>query len=157
MTDTQHYDAAIIGTGQAGKPLASALAGAGYKTAIIEREHVGGGCVNVGCTPTKTMVASARTAYVASRASDYGVENGSANVDMEVVRQRKRNIVDLFRSGVEKSLEETEGVDLIMGEASFVEPKTLQVSLEDGSSLRLTAGRIFINTGTSKATHQKRA
>lgn len=147
MTETQHYDAIIIGTGQAGKPLASALAEAGHKTAIIEREHVGGGCVNVGCTPTKTMVASARTAYVARRASDYGVENGSTDVDMETVRQRKRDIVELFRSGVEKSLEETEGVDLIMGEASFVEPKTIQVNLEDGGDLKLTTDRIFINTG----------
>lgn len=147
MTETQHYDAIIIGTGQAGKPLASALAEAGHKTAIIEREHVGGGCVNVGCTPTKTMVASARTAYVARRASDYGVENGSTDVDMETVRQRKRDIVELFRSGVEKSLEETDGVDLIMGEASFVEPKTIQVNLEDGGDLKLTTDRIFINTG----------
>lgn len=82
MTEPRHYDAAIIGTGQGGKPLATALAGAGYRTAIIERGDVGGSCVNEGCTPTKTMVASARAAYLSRRAFDYGVETGPVSVDM---------------------------------------------------------------------------
>jgi pyruvate/2-oxoglutarate dehydrogenase complex dihydrolipoamide dehydrogenase (E3) component len=148
MTETRHYDAAIIGTGQGGKPLATALAGAGYRTAIVERGDVGGSCVNEGCTPTKTMVASARAAYLARRASDYGVETGPVSVDMEVVRQRKRDIVDQFRGGGEKRLRSTDNLDLIMGEARFAGPRELEVDLNGDGSLRLTADRIFINTGT---------
>lgn len=148
MTEARHYDAAIIGTGQGGKPLATALAGAGYRTAIIERGDVGGSCVNEGCTPTKTMVASARTAYLVRRASDYGVETGPINVDMAKVRQRKRDIVESFRGGGEKRLQSTENLDLLMGEASFAGPKELEVNLNGKGSLRVSADRIFINTGT---------
>src|SRR5579871_4898648 len=93
------YDAIIIGSGQAGGPLARTLANAGWHTALIEREHIGGTCVNEGCTPTKTMVASARVAYLARRAADYGVNVGPVMVDMQVVRQRKRAIVKSFRGG----------------------------------------------------------
>ena len=81
MTGTQRYDAIVIGSGQAGTPLAKAMAGAGRKTALIEREHVGGTCINEGCTPTKTMVASARAAYLARRGGDYGVRTGAVGVD----------------------------------------------------------------------------
>src|ERR671922_3030170 len=95
----ERYDAIIIGSGQAGTPLASTLAGAGWKTALVEREHVGGTCVNEGCTPTKTMVASGRVAYLARRAADYGVRTGPVSVDMAAVRQRKREMVDSFRNG----------------------------------------------------------
>src|SRR5437870_13109071 len=98
------YDAVIIGTGQSGKPLSLALAQAGWKTAIIEREHVGGTCINEGCTPTKTMVASGRVAYLARRGADYGVQTGPISIDMKVVRQRKRDIVDSFRGGSERRL-----------------------------------------------------
>src|ERR1700716_2243723 len=99
-----HYDAIVIGAGQAGGPLSTALARAGYRTALIEREHVGGTCINEGCTPTKTMVASARVAYLARRATDYGVRTGPIEIDMVRVRQRKRDIVDKFRSGSEKHI-----------------------------------------------------
>jgi len=83
------YDAIVIGSGQGGTPLSIALAKAGMKTAIVERNYVGGTCVNVGCTPTKTMVASARVAYLASRSADYGVDSGPVTVDMSAVRSRK--------------------------------------------------------------------
>ena len=85
------YDAIVIGAGQAGGPLSTALARAGRTTALIEREHVGGTCINEGCTPTKTMVASGRVAYLARRAADYGVQIGPVTVDMAKVRQRKRD------------------------------------------------------------------
>src|SRR5690242_10108584 len=98
MTPTTSYDAIVIGAGQAGGPLSVALAQAGWKTAIIERIHVGGTCVNEGCTPTKTMVASARVAYLARRGAEYGVQIGPVTVDMTKVRQRKRDIVEIFRS-----------------------------------------------------------
>ena len=102
---TERFDAIIIGSGQAGKPLALALAQAGWKTAIIERQHVGGTCINVGCTPTKTMVASGRIAYLARRAADYGVRTAAVSVDMARVRQRKQAIVESFRAGSQERLE----------------------------------------------------
>src|SRR5947199_2011054 len=126
---TTHYDAIVIGSGQAGGPLSTALARAGWKVAIIEREHVGGTCINEGCTPTKTMVASGRVAYLARRAADYGVHTGPISIDMLKVRQRKRDIVESFRSGSQRRIESTEGVDLLMGEASFTGAKTLEVRL----------------------------
>ncbi len=146
MTTIQ-YDAIVIGAGQAGGPLSTALARAGWKVAIIEREHVGGTCINEGCTPTKTMVASARVAYLARRAADYGVHTGPISVDMTVVRKRKRDIVESFRSGSQRRIESTPGVDLLMGESYFVEPKVVEVRLNTGETRRLSAGMIFINAG----------
>jgi pyruvate/2-oxoglutarate dehydrogenase complex dihydrolipoamide dehydrogenase (E3) component len=146
-TATTHYDAIVIGAGQSGGPLSTALARAGWKTALIEREHVGGTCVNEGCTPTKTMVASARVAYLARRGADYGVHNGPVTVEMTRVRQRKRDIVDSFRNGSQRRIESTEGVDLLMGEASFTGPKVLEVRLNNGEIRQLTANAIFLNTG----------
>jgi pyruvate/2-oxoglutarate dehydrogenase complex dihydrolipoamide dehydrogenase (E3) component len=148
MATTEQYDAIIVGAGQAGGPLSSALANAGWKTALIEREHVGGTCVNEGCTPTKTMVASARVAHLTRRAADYGVQAGPVTVDLRTVRQRKRDIVDSFRSGSERRIEGTEGLDLVRGEARFTGPKVLEVKLDDGGVRHLTADKIFINTGT---------
>jgi pyruvate/2-oxoglutarate dehydrogenase complex dihydrolipoamide dehydrogenase (E3) component len=147
----QHYDAVVIGAGQAGVPLSQALARAGRRTALIEREHVGGTCINKGCTPTKTMVASAKVAYFDRRSADYGVSNGQVSVDMVAVRQRKRDMVRSFRSGSERRLHDA-GVDLIMGEARFSGPKELEARLNDGGqTLRLTAENIFIDTGARPA------
>ena len=152
MTETQHYNAVVIGAGQGGMPLARALAQAGRKTALVEREHVGGTCINEGCTPTKTMVASAKVAYFDRRSADYGVQNGPVSVDMHKVRQRKRDIVKSFRSGNERRIEETEGLDLLMGEASFSGPKELGIRLNgNGEMFQLTADNIFINVGARPA------
>jgi pyruvate/2-oxoglutarate dehydrogenase complex dihydrolipoamide dehydrogenase (E3) component len=146
--DTIEYDAIVIGSGQGGGPLSSALARAGWKTAIIEREHVGGTCVNEGCTPTKTMVASARVAYLVKREADYGVEQSCPEtVDMKVVRKRKRDIVNSFRNGSQSQIESTEGLDLLMGEARFTGSKTLEVRMNDGGMRSLHANTIFINAG----------
>jgi len=143
----EKFDALIIGSGQAGKPLALDLGKAGLKTAIIEKEHVGGTCVNVGCTPTKTMVASGRVAYLARRGADYGVQAGPIKVDMTKVRQRKRAIVESFRNGGQSRLENTTNVTLIFGEAGFTGTKTVEVKLNSGGVRQLTADKIFINTG----------
>jgi len=148
MPTPQQYDAIIIGSGQAGTPLSTALAGAGVRTALVERKHVGGTCVNEGCTPTKTMVASGRVAYLARRAADYGVHTGPISIDLEKVRQRKREIVDSFRDGSQNKIEKTPNLELIFGEASFSGPKTVNVRLQDGSERTLSAERIFINAGT---------
>src|SRR3954463_14875103 len=118
----ESFDALVIGAGQAGGPLAGALARAGRRVAIVERAHVGGTCINEGCTPTKTMVASARVAYLARRGGDYGVRTGDISVDLTRVRQRKRDIVTSFRGGSERRIVETPGVELIMGEACFTGP-----------------------------------
>ena len=149
MPQVKHYKAVIIGAGQAGNPLSTTLANAGWKTALIEKRHVGGTCVNYGCTPTKTMVASARVAYLARRGGEYGVLTGPISVDMKKVRQRKRDIVESFRGGSTRRIQGTENVDLISGEASFTGPKALRVTVnEGGSTLELTADYIFINAGT---------
>lgn len=147
MAQTDSYDAIVIGAGQGGGPLAGTLADAGWSTALIERKHVGGTCVNEGCTPTKTMIASARIAHLARRAEDYGVEVGNVSVDMATVRERKRDIVKSFRAGSRKSVEETEGLDLIEGDAHFVNAETLDVAMNGGGSRTLTGDRIVINTG----------
>ncbi len=151
MAANTHYDAIVIGAGQAGGPLSTALANAGWKTALIERVHVGGTCINEGCTPTKTMVASARVAYLARRGAGYGVHTGPVTIDMVKVRQRKRDIVDSFRGGSERRIERTAGLDLLMGEASFTGPKTLEVLLNTGETRQLTASTIFINAGDRPA------
>src|SRR6185369_8277528 len=148
MSTTEQFDAIIIGSGQAGTPLSTALAEAGIRTALIERVHVGGTCVNEGCTPTKTMVASGRVAYLARRAADYGVLTGPISVDMKKVRERKRNIVDSFRNGSQGRIEKTKNVELIFGEARFTAPKTVEVRLKDGSTRTFSAKYVFINAGT---------
>ena len=141
------FDAIVIGSGQGGGPLAGQLAGAGWKTAIVEREHIGGTCVNVGCTPTKTMVASARITYLARRASDYGVRTGAVTVDQSTVRQRKREIVESWSNESRKGLERWDKLEIIMGEASFVGSTEIRVDLGGGSTRSLTSEKIFINTG----------
>jgi pyruvate/2-oxoglutarate dehydrogenase complex dihydrolipoamide dehydrogenase (E3) component len=143
----EKYDAIIIGAGQAGKPLAIDLGNAGWKTAIIEKEHVGGTCVNVGCTPTKTMVASGRVAYLTRRGAEYGVQSDSVKVNMAKVRQRKSAIVESFRNGGQSRLENTQNVTLLFGEASFTSSKMIEVKLNSGGTRQLTADKIFINTG----------
>ncbi len=147
MTAPQRYDAVVLGAGQGGVPLATALARAGRKTALVEREHVGGTCINEGCTPTKTMVASARIAYLARRARDYGVSTGPVTVEMPRVRERKRKIVTEWRTSMQRRLEQTPGLDLLLGEATFSAPKLVEVRLNAGGTLLLSAETIFINTG----------
>lgn len=149
MADTlERYDAIVVGSGQGGGPLATALAGAGKRTAIIEREYWGGTCVNVGCTPSKTMIASARIAHLARRSADYGVTTNSVAVDMAAVVARKRAVVDSFRQGSESRQRNVAGLDAIDGEARFTGHKELTVHLNGGGERRLTADLIFLDTGT---------
>jgi pyruvate/2-oxoglutarate dehydrogenase complex dihydrolipoamide dehydrogenase (E3) component len=152
MSTGDQYQAIVIGSGQGGNPLCSALAAAGMRTALIEREHVGGTCINEGCTPTKTMVASGRVAYLARRGADYGVNTDNLRIDMARVRKRKRDIVDSFRNGSQAKLEKTANLDLIFGEASFTGPKSVAIRLKDGSQRNISAERIFINAGCRPAT-----
>src|SRR6266478_739153 len=155
MTTPQQYDAIIIGSGQAGTPLSTALAAAGMHTALIERKHVGGTCINEGCTPTKTMVASGRVAYLARRAADYGVHTGAISIDLGKVRQRKRDIVDKFRNGSQARIEKAANLELIFGEAKFGDSstgaRTIEVRSNDSAQRSLSAKYIFINAGTRAA------
>ena len=150
-SDKKEYDAIVIGTGQGGKPLSQALAQAGWQTAVIERDSVGGSCINVGCTPTKTMVASARVAYLANRANDYGVEIGEVKVNLEKVRKRKRDIVEEWSSGSKQSLEKSDNLDLFLGDAKFTSPNSVTVRMNSGGERHISASKIFINTGTRPA------
>ncbi len=143
-----NYDAIIIGTGQGGVPLAYALAKARKRTAIVERDAVGGSCVNFGCTPTKTLVHIAKVAQTVRRAAEYGVETESPKMDMSKVRELKRKIVAEFRDPTAKHLQETEHLDLICGEASFSGSRSLEIKLKEGGVTSVTGDLIFIDTGT---------
>src|SRR3984893_5770946 len=137
------FDAIIIGTGQAGPPLARRLVAAGRKVAIIEREHFGGSCVNNGCTPTKALVASAYAARLARRHADYGVTiGGPIGVDMKAVKARKDTVVAASRNGLERSLKTLDGCTVFQGHGRFVAPNAVKV----GETV-LEAPQIFINVG----------
>lgn len=151
MNPSDQFQAIVIGSGQGGNPLCIALAKAGLRTALIERKHVGGTCINEGCTPTKTMVASARVAYLAIRGADYGVHTGDIRVDLERVRKRKRDIVDAFRTRNEAGIEHTPNLELIFGEASFTGARTVLIRLRDGGQRILSGEKIFINAGARPA------
>ncbi|HDR9228371.1 TPA: FAD-containing oxidoreductase [Burkholderia vietnamiensis] len=139
---TQHFDAIVIGTGQAGPPLAARLAGAGMKVAIVERGRFGGTCVNTGCIPTKTLIASAYAAHLARRAHEYGVSAGPVSVDMKAVKARKDAIAGRSNHGVEQWVRGLDHTTVLQGHARFEQADTVRV----GDAL-LQAERIFINVG----------
>jgi len=140
------FDTIIIGAGQAGTPLSQALTQSGERVALIEEQFVGGTCINVGCTPTKTMVASAEVAYLANRALDFGVVVSDVAVDMKKVKARKAEIVKSFRDGSRNRIINS-GVELIFGTASFTGHKTLKVVTEEGETREVTAEKVIIDAG----------
>jgi pyruvate/2-oxoglutarate dehydrogenase complex dihydrolipoamide dehydrogenase (E3) component len=137
------YDAIVIGSGQAGNPLSQKLADHGWTVALIEKEHLGGTCVNTGCTPTKTMVASAQVAHYARNAAKWGVRTGEVSVDLPRIVARKDQIVNQWRTGLEKKVQQRKSLHLHRGQARFVGPRRLRVGDQE-----LESERIFINTGT---------
>src|SRR5215472_7420531 len=140
---SKSFDAIIIGAGQAGPSLAGRLTGAGQKVAIIERKLFGGTCVNYGCTPTKTLVASAYAAHAARTAGAYGVKvAGDVSVDMRRVKARKDKVVGDARAGLEKWLRGAKNVTVVQGEARFTGPRTVAVGSES-----ISAALVFINVG----------
>ena len=139
---TQRFDAIIVGAGQAGPPLAGRLTAAGQRVAVVERKLIGGTCVNNGCIPTKTLVASAHAAHLARRSNEYGIGTGSISVDMAKVKARKDGIMLTDRKGVEDWLEGMDGCTVFRGHASFEDPHTLRVGDEV-----LHGDRIFLNVG----------
>jgi len=142
------YDAIIVGSGQAANPLAHRLAKAGWKTALIEKKFIGGTCINVGCTPTKTLVASGRVSYLVKRSADFGVNVTGHSIDIESVIRRKNAHVLEARESSAKRLLETPNLDVVFGNAVFSGPKEITVTKGEGDIAVMTADNIFINTGT---------
>jgi pyruvate/2-oxoglutarate dehydrogenase complex dihydrolipoamide dehydrogenase (E3) component len=139
---SERFDAIVVGAGQAGPALAGRLTGAGLRVALIERDRVGGTCVNTGCTPTKAMVASAYAAHLARRAADYGVAAGPVSVDLAAVVRRAQGVAATSKSNNERWLASMEGLTLIRGHARFVAPKTLAIGDRE-----VSGDRIFLNVG----------
>jgi pyruvate/2-oxoglutarate dehydrogenase complex dihydrolipoamide dehydrogenase (E3) component len=138
----EHYDAIVIGAGQAGPALAARLGSEGLKTAIIERKLLGGTCVNVGCIPTKTLVGSARAIHMARRGAEYGFSSGDVEVDMKAVKARKDGVVRNSSDGLAAWIAGMKNVTLIRGHARFTAPRVLDVG---GRTLR--ADKVFVNVG----------
>ena len=139
----QTFDAIVIGAGQAGPAVAARCAREGLKTAVIERHHFGGTCVNTGCVPTKTLVASARAIHLARRGAEFGFDIGGLRVDMARVKARKDAVVQQSRQGVEAWMRGLKYTEIIVGQARFVGPATLAVG-----ERQLTAPRIFLDVGS---------
>jgi pyruvate/2-oxoglutarate dehydrogenase complex dihydrolipoamide dehydrogenase (E3) component len=137
------FDAIVIGSGQGGVPLATSLAGQGWRVALIEKGQLGGSCINYGCTPTKTMVSSSRIAHAARRAPEFGIHPGKVRVDMAEVVKRKNEIVESFRSGIEDQVGNNPNLTLYRGHGRFTGPHEIEVNGE-----KLASDKIFINTGT---------
>jgi pyruvate/2-oxoglutarate dehydrogenase complex dihydrolipoamide dehydrogenase (E3) component len=136
------FDAIVVGAGQAGPAIAARCSKEGLRTAVIERGHFGGTCVNVGCVPTKTLVASARAIHLARRGDEFGFDAGAIRVEMARIKARKDGIVDSSRAGVEAWMRGLKHTEVITGDARFVAPAVLEVN-----GRRLTAPRIFLNVG----------
>ena len=139
---TEHFDAIVVGAGQAGPAVAARCSQEGLRVALIERGHFGGTCVNVGCIPTKTLVASARAMHLARRGAEFGFSTGPLRVDMARVKARKDGIVQASRTGVETWMRGLAHTEVISGEARFVAPRTLEVA-----GRRLSAPKVFVNVG----------
>ncbi|MFA7574770.1 MAG: mercuric reductase [Arcobacteraceae bacterium] len=145
------FDAIIVGSGQGGNPLALALADKGWEIALVERAYVGGSCINYGCTPTKTMIASARIAHLIHRAQDYGINSAAGTVNFSKIQKRKNDIVKSFRDGNWKKLTSKSNITLIEGNARFTGKKLLEISLSKGGKQTIKSEYIIIDTGTSPA------
>jgi pyruvate/2-oxoglutarate dehydrogenase complex dihydrolipoamide dehydrogenase (E3) component len=144
---TERYDALVLGSGAGGKLLSWHLASTGHRTAVVERRYIGGSCPNINCLPTKNEVWSAKVADLVHHATAFGILTGSTRIDMERVRQRKREMVDGLVA-VHLDHYRASGAELIMGAARFVAPKTLEVDLNDGGRRTVAGERVFLNVGT---------
>ncbi len=143
------YDAIVIGTGQAGIPLAEKYSKEGKTIALIEKNKIGGTCVNDGCTPTKAYVACARRAYVAKNSDDFGVKTENVKIDLKTIKKRKDKMVEESVSNVLGRFEELEGVEVYRGEGSFVNERVIEITSENGEKEQIKADKIFINVGTT--------
>ena len=146
----EHCKNVIVGSGEGGKYLAWHLAQSGEQTMVIERKWIGGSCPNINCLPAKNEIWSAKVAYLARNARDFGTVTGSISIDMEGVRQRKREMVAALVA-IHVNRYKSTGTELVMGQARFTGAKTLAVQLNDGGERTITADRVFLNLGTHAA------
>jgi pyruvate/2-oxoglutarate dehydrogenase complex dihydrolipoamide dehydrogenase (E3) component len=150
MPNSEHYDILVLGSGEPGKYLAWTLAKAGRHTAVIERRLIGGSCPNIACLPSKNVIYSAQVAALTRRAKEFGISTGPVSIDMQGVRQRKRQMVDDLVA-IHRNNYTTSGAELIMGEGRFVAPRTIEVQLNEGGTRRLVAERVYLDVGTRAA------
>jgi pyruvate/2-oxoglutarate dehydrogenase complex dihydrolipoamide dehydrogenase (E3) component len=150
MSQTEHYEVLILGSGFGGKLLAWHMARSGRKTAVVERQYIGGSCPNINCLPSKNEIWSAKVAHLARHGAQFGTVTGPVTVDMATVRQRKRDMVDRQIAAHWENYKSS-GAELIMGTGSFVAPKTLEVRLNDDGTRMLASDQVFLNVGTHAA------
>ena len=150
QSELEHYDLLVLGSGEAGKYIAWNTASSGKKTALIERRYIGGSCPNIACLPSKNVIHSAKVAHLSRMAEAFGLRLSEPGVDMQVVRGRKRAMVDGLVKMHQNRFAQT-GVHLIMGEGRFIAPKTIQVDLATGGTRILTAEHVVISTGSRAA------
>jgi pyruvate/2-oxoglutarate dehydrogenase complex dihydrolipoamide dehydrogenase (E3) component len=150
MPQSEQLEVLVLGSGTGGKLIAWYMAQSGRRTAVVERQWVGGSCPNIACMPSKNEISSAKVAQLARQGGDYGTVTGSVAVDMATVRRRKREMVE---RQIAKHLQiyRASGAELIMGSGRFIAPKTLEVKLNDGGTRVLAADKIFLNVGTHAA------
>ncbi|MFL6824580.1 MAG: mercuric reductase [Xanthobacteraceae bacterium] len=150
MPQSEQFEILILGSGKSGKLLAWHMAQAGRRTAVVERQWIGGSCPNVACLPSKNEIWSARVAHLARQGARFGIVTGNLTTDMRTVRQRKRDMVNREIAAHLQNYKAT-GAELIMGTGRFVAPKTLEVQLNDGGTRLLSGDRLFLNIGTHAA------
>jgi pyruvate/2-oxoglutarate dehydrogenase complex dihydrolipoamide dehydrogenase (E3) component len=150
MAQAEQFDVLVLGSGAGGKLIAWHMAQSGQRTAVVERRWIGGSCPNVACMPSKNEISSARVAHLTRNAAEFGAITGAPTIDMSVVRQRKREMVERQVATHLRNYKAT-GAELIMGSGRFVSPKMLEVKLNDGGTRLLTAGKVFLNVGTHAA------
>ena len=150
MPQPERFDVLVLGSGTGGKLIAWHMARLGQRTAVVERQWIGGSCPNIACMPSKNEIRSAEVAHLARHAAEFGTMTGSVVVDMATVRRRKREMVE---RQVAKHLEiyKASGAQLILGDGRFVAPKTLEVTVHGSGTRTFTADKIFINVGTHAA------
>ncbi len=148
MDEIKKFDAIVIGSGQAGNPLMFDLADRGQKVAMIEKNELGGSCINSGCTPTKTLIASSTSYHRVQRSEELGVITENVELDFKKVMDRKNDIVKLFRSSIEKGIDSWENIELYEGLASFIDKNTVKISLNNGKEVKIQGDRVYINSGS---------
>lgn len=147
MSEIKRYHAIIIGSGQAGNPLMFDLANRGQKVAMIEKNKLGGSCINFGCTPTKTLIASSNLYNRVKKSKELGIVTEKVELDFKKVMNRKNEIVESFRTSIEKRIEESENIKLYRGLASFIDKNTVKIKLVSGEEKLIKADKIYINSG----------
>src|SRR6202051_2976292 len=150
MPQAKQFEVLVVGSGTGGKLIAWHMAQSGRRTAVVERQWIGGSCPNIACMPSKNEISSARVAYLTRNAAQFGTTVGPVAIDMSAVRKRKREMVERQVATHLQKYKES-GAELIMGTGRFAGPKTLEVTLNDGGTRVLSADKVFLNLGTHAA------